>query len=362
MAAGALAVPALLLAVLPCVTPKPDPPLSLDQQRLFADVSVEVGAAALLTVGVRCRGNNSTGGISALALIDGRHVLRQPGACAEVGEGTLVFPAVGCGVHSVVVYLQQGNRTEAVSCTEVELPCSPHSEARPEAEPLQLTRATAGKPVHQVGVYYSTYNGLLRGNGSVVSVEDVLRNRSRTLADAAPNYWQHTPKIGPYCLYRKRPAEAKGIVPDCPDIDKTLESHASTLLAAGIDYIMLDATNWGPWNNSTRDIADVTQLRPTEVIFEEWHQLRSAGKRTPQITVWNRIDAGSSLYNVSADTLWQQYLSRIYNNASYNDLILRAPDGRKVFFVVWFPWAINQTAVEAIESNGRRNDIVVVHK
>ena len=353
----AVALTVLLLADLPCATP--GPPSSPDQRRRFADVSVEVGATAPLTVGVHCRGNNSRGFTAVLALVDGRHVLRQPDACVE---NKLVFTGVGCGVHSVVVYLQQANRTEAVSSAEVELPCGPHPEPRPEAEPLQLTRATAGRLSHQVGVYYSTYNGLLRGNGSVVSVEDVLRNRSRTLADAAPNYWQHTPAIGPYCLYRKRPAEAKGIVPDCLNIDKTLESHASTLLTAGVDYIMLDATNWGPWNNSTRDIADVTQLRPTEVIFEEWHQLRLAGKRTPQITVWNRVDIGSSVYNVSADTLWQQYLTRIYNNASYDELILRAPDGRKVFFVVWFPWAINQTAVEAIESNGGRNDIVVVHK
>lgn len=115
-----------------------------------------------------------------------------------------------------------------------------------------------------------------------------------------------------------------------------------------------------PWPS---DAADVTQLRPTEVIFEEWRKLRLAGVSTPQITVWNRVDVAvpDGPPGTEGDTLWLQYLARIYNNASYDDLIMRADDGRKVFFVVWFPWAINQTAVETIESNGGRNDIVVVH-
>ena len=235
-----MAVFTALLAVLPLVSS--DPPGLLDQPHHLATVSVEVDTSLPLTVRAHCdeqivRGSKIIGEIVVLALVDGRHVLRQPDPCVE---DTLIFEGVGCGVHFVAVYLQTAIRTDIVAMAEVELPC--HSVTTPLS---RATTADSGAKPHQVGVYYSTYNGLLRGNSSVVSVEGVLRNRSRTLADAAPNYWQHTPEIGPYCLYRKRPSEAKGIVPDCTDIEKTLKSHASTLIAAGVDYIMLDATNWG---------------------------------------------------------------------------------------------------------------------
>ena len=307
-----------------------------------------------LTVDCQC---TSTAGLSnattrtvLFVVVDGRHVRQQANPC---GRTELVLSEVGCGAHTVASYLHHAVpsdmyvHTEVLSIVDVNLPC----------DGTQIPDVTADG--HRVGVYYSTYNGLLRGNGTTVAVEDVLRNRSRSLSDAAPGFWQHEPKIGFYCLYRKRVGEV-GIVPDCPDIEKTLASHASTLISAGVDYITLDGTNWGPWPS---DAADVTQLRPTEVICEEFYRLRLAGRSTPQISVWNRVDvaAPNDPEGGAGDTLWQQYLDRIYNNASYEDLILKSRDGRKVFFVVWFPWAINQTAVDAIESNGGRHDIVVVH-
>ena len=80
-------------------------------------------------------------------------------------------------------------------------------------------------------------------------------------------WWNVTPKKGFYCIYRKRPDE-KGLAPDCPNITEILKEHASELLQAGIDYVALDGTNMYQWPS------DNSELRPTEVLFEEWAKLR----------------------------------------------------------------------------------------
>jgi hypothetical protein len=87
-------------------------------------------------------------------------------------------------------------------------------------------------------------------------------------------------------LYRKRPNETEGVVQDCADIDKTLARHAEIFVTSGIDYIYVDLTNL--CNYSPEE--DGIQRRPMELVFEEWHKLRSEKKQTPQIVAWNRID------------------------------------------------------------------------
>jgi len=54
---------------------------------------------------------------------------------------------------------------------------------------------------------------------------------------------------------------------------------------------------------------DVLELRPTEVLFEEWAKLRVAGTPTPQIAVWANIPSFSAQNRTA--TLWQYYLDRL---------------------------------------------------
>jgi hypothetical protein len=88
-----------------------------------------------------------------------------------------------------------------------------------------------------------------------------------------------------YCTYRKRPNEAHGMVQDCTDIDKTFARHAEMFVTSGIDYIYVDLTNICNYGSQE----DGIQRRPMELLFEEWHKLRSEKKQTPQIVAWHRI-------------------------------------------------------------------------
>lgn len=72
---------------------------------------------------------------------------------------------------------------------------------------------------------------------------------------------------------------------------------------------------------------DLLQLRPAEVLLEEWYLLRQQGVATPQVALWQTI-AGT------APDEWWYVIQRLYSNASYDDLILRDPvTSRKVLFI-----------------------------
>jgi hypothetical protein len=55
-------------------------------------------------------------------------------------------------------------------------------------------------------------------------------------------------------------------IPDCSGIPETAARHAKQLSSVGIDFVTVDATNLGQFST----FADVIQLRPGEVLFEEW--------------------------------------------------------------------------------------------
>jgi len=59
--------------------------------------------------------------------------------------------------------------------------------------------------------------------------------------------------------------------PDCPGYRGTLARHAQQLVAAGVDHVLVDMTNM-PFYSPT---ADAIQLRPFEVLVEEWAALRA---------------------------------------------------------------------------------------
>jgi hypothetical protein len=282
--------------------------------------------------------------------------------------------------------------------------------ARPEllGAPLLLTRDEEAAPVEQrlaqlaahraalaaatpagtaaLGVYYTTYlnplaqlyQNISRDFGWLRTTETVLRNASLRLADsvwrygaaaAAPawrNYSQtcdllhQEPALGVYCLYRRRANEsaAEAPMPDCPEASRVLQAHAAEISAAGFDFVAPDATNWdgdprlppggGPPG------ADFYQLRPAEVIAEEWAAARLAGRATPQLSVFAMVNEGGAL--------WRWYLSELFNNATLLDLDMVFRDratGRKVFIAADLGNKTDVDALAEIADNGGLNDTVV---
>lgn len=190
-----------------------------------------------------------------------------------------------------------------------------------------------GRP--QVGMMYEGWHAhAYFGKGeSRLTLEDVVRsNGTLALSDMAPDstadgfYWHVEPEDGFYCIYRKRSNESEGCLPDCPNITGTLTRHANMLTGAGVDFVVADSTNFF----ITGDDADCFQLRPFEVLAEEWLNLRMAGVSTPRIAIWQNIQDPSG-------DLWEAYLST-YENPEYEDLIFKdEATGRKVFFATANP-------------------------
>ena len=126
---------------------------------------------------------------------------------------------------------------------------------------------------------------------------------------------------------------------------QTASTHAKWLTDANIDYVAVDITNWPDVNEPT----DIGVLRPTEVLFEEWLKLRQQGIPTPKIALWVCSPANS--------TTWQYLLKKLYNNASYQDLIY-TQGGKKVFFLPYRPGTCYDAEEEAkIRANFGRNDV-----
>jgi hypothetical protein len=138
----------------------------------------------------------------------------------------------------------------------------------------------------------------------------------------------------------------KGLIPDCLNITQTLTQHATWLTEAGVDYIALDATNLDQFSS----FSDLIQLRPAQVVFEEWSALRKNGTATPQVVAWPAAWKGA--------TLFQRYLD-LYNDPAYDDLVFRdSKSGKKVMFYV--NTRVDPQIVQEMESNGGRNDVVAV--
>ncbi|MBI2395763.1 MAG: hypothetical protein HYV09_39730 [Deltaproteobacteria bacterium] len=215
---------------------------------------------------------------------------------------------------------------------------SPTPDAKP-LDPIAESLVGADVPSPRVGMFYLVWHAppatamrAIAAKGATTTVEDVLRSGgTKKLADVLQSsglegeamafHYHVRPKLGFYCIYRARPGET-GHVADCPDIEKTLTAHAAQLVAAGVDHVVLDATNLTGIDRA----GDLLQLRPTEVLFEEWAKLRAKGIKTPQIAVWHAIPSGS--------TQWKGY-EKLYQDPAYDGLVLRdKKSGKKVFFIV----------------------------
>lgn len=238
-----------------------------------------------------------------------------------------------------------------------------------EAAPL-VAQSLVGRdvPSKRIGILYSVWHApaadalrrVANKGGAQLAVEDLIRTGvpstdvyARWGIDAASEamsfFYQARPSLGFYCLYRARPGEA-GLIPDCPGISTTAARHAELLVAAGVDHVVVDATNLTGLDGP----GQLLQLRPAEVLFEEWAKLRRAGKKTPQIAVWHAVPTGS--------TQWTGY-AKLYQNADYDGLVMRdRVSGKKVFFAVDPPDAArfpDASILQQLASNGGRNDVLV---
>lgn len=158
-------------------------------------------------------------------------------------------------------------------------------------------------------------------------------------------YFHKEPADGFYCIYRKRSTENTSScgLPDCPNITATLTRHANMLVSAGTAFIVADSTNIP----SVGSAADALQLRPFEVVGEEWKKLRAQNISTPQITIWQNLQNADG-------NLYKEYL-KIYRDPEFSDLIYRDPHtGKQVFFATADPLPAQVAEIEA------EGDIVVV--
>ena len=114
-----------------------------------------------------------------------------------------------------------------------------------------------------------------------------------------------------------------------------------------IPSVTVDWTNW-PTAGPPAGDTDVTILRPTEVLFDEWAALRANGVPTPSISVWPCSPA-------SGDT-WKWALEHLYLNASRAPLIWHDPvDGLPVMFIP----ATSSCYDEGVVAQVRRPSVLV---
>jgi hypothetical protein len=232
-----------------------------------------------------------------------------------------------------------------------------------------------------LGVYYTTYqqstaqlyqnisritgkppitiNAVLSSNGTL-QFKDSLWKYYPNLT--SPNWedlsvFSQTPALGMYCYYRKRSNESVGEIADCPEASHVLQAHAELLTSAGFEFIAPDATNWDGDPRNISNGADLNQLRPTEIIAEEWTNMRLNGTATPQLSTYDQVILGGVLYE------W--YLSEFFNNETLLNLDLifrnrnteRVPGTDKVYIIADEP-TLDYSAVRSIQANGGRRDIV----
>ena len=95
--------------------------------------------------------------------------------------------------------------------------------------------------------------------------------------------------------------------------------------------------------------ADALQLRPFEVVGEEWQKLRQQNNiSTPQITIWQNLQNADG-------NLYKEYL-KIYRDPAYADLIYRDPHtGKQVFFATANPLPAQVAEIEARAKTPLRN-------
>lgn len=243
-----------------------------------------------------------------------------------------------------------------------------------------------GQPCPRVGVFYlgwhqpafNAVQATLDMQAPVLTVEDVIRSRmeSGPIVDPVHSYgeilidnglygvaagfhYQASPAAGPYCIVHARSAGdlnyepshegtyGSGPVADCPGYADTLARHASQLSGLGADFVVVDQTNLSEYDA----FSDAIQLRPFEVLIQEWNKLRAAGIKTPDVAAWQRLSApGTMLPHVLA----------IYNAPDLEPMIARDPVTHKKLFFYPDIGDVDAGLLAQVTSNGGREDIVAV--
>lgn len=104
-----------------------------------------------------------------------------------------------------------------------------------------------------------------------------------------PNFsWWTEPAPGYYC-YENGP-------PDWPNWDAVIRGHAEMLKAAGVDFIILDISNWASTGkfDSKRAIMD-----PLQRLLQIWKSVDGA----PKIVQWTPLTAGGNMFDFVQDEL-----------------------------------------------------------
>jgi len=194
--------------------------------------------------------------------------------------------------------------------------------------------------------------------GPVYTFDQIL-NQNDLAGVAASFYYQASTAAGAYCIYHQRSPGAlnydashegnygSGPVPDCPGYQATLARHAGQLTSAGVDYVAVDMTNIADYNA----FGDAIQLRPFEVVLEEWRALRQQGFKTPDVAAWQRLSAPGAMV---------PYVLAVYDDPANAAMIPRdAKTGKKLFF---YPdlTDVDPTLLASVAADGGKDDILPV--
>ena len=233
--------------------------------------------------------------------------------------------------------------------------------------------AEAGRP-RRVGIQFSVDHTLaaetiFRGMHKPMTMEDVISSRaSSTDLMPADQGWRlgidyhlepSTGLVGSgattgfYCFFDNNssaaptaplPSGYKATPPyafRCPNIRTVARRQADLLVQAGIDYIVIDATNFRLQTDGSNQNYILAQ-RPIEVLAYEWQQYRiemhakypnrPLTSFTPEIAVWSAaFDKDASGYvftdppSINDAYLW------LYNK--YPGLMLKDSDGKRIIFM-----------------------------
>ncbi len=213
---------------------------------------------------------------------------------------------------------------------------------------------------HRVGTLYFVSHTpptfLSELTQTYVTTDSVLRNQ-HTFDDfyvggdrnySLGYFYHQTPEEGFYCLFESISADNYdsfiGVtkIPsaaitaanswECNNTADVAKRHAEKLVAAGIDYIVLDLSNNFSITNDDGTGSLLLALRPTEVLLREWDKLRKEGTSTPQIAAFAPVPKDS--------TLWPYYVHLYNKYHESSDLILtheipgHPEEGNMVFFYV----------------------------
>eukprot|EP01084_Bolivina_argentea_P273485 465873_1 len=187
----------------------------------------------------------------------------------------------------------------------------------------------------------------LRQSWAWTQAESKINSSIKPVQQDSSFYHERPSQFGYYCLFYNRPNQH--LTPDCPNVTNILTEHAKMLQSSGIDFIALDDTNLD--SAPVDPYSDILQLRPAEIIYENWNDLRNkSGTNTPDIVTWNKANGIE----------WKSYLN-LY--AQYPNMVLTVPDTndnnklKKVFFYPQNSDA-NNTVVNMIAYNNGKNNIL----